>query len=365
MDFRAERLFLNKYRVKQLCVVGKAAESFWSLAFHKRRGMNSLVCSDVTTVELWGVVVGGRKKRHAVEVELTRADSELALRVAHAVVNLAEMHNFRVLDAVVGQKDANGAVVGEHDLLCERRCKLTGLSSFEVKLRQLQTRGLKAATVRRQVQTEAWRGKSGRFWPVAKDAGVHRKRDCAERVAVLLLWGPGDSNALGDWTDACAKALPATATANDAGDWAPVWGWKRPLLARVAPKLDATSVLRARARLRAAAKAKVTAEKVAARKRKQEFDAEYAKVRKKTVHRRELGSVSDLLTNVNTPACRRVRPTIGQKMLMWARKWGWPETDYGKHRAFAARGGGGEDGHGATKACLNDVYNVVKPAPPP
>ena len=77
-----------------------------------------------------------------------------------------------------------------------------------------------------------------------------------------------------------------------------MWGWKRRLLARVAPKLDATSVLRARARLRAAAKAKVTAEKVAARKRKQEVDAEYAKVRKKTVHRRELGSVSDLLTNV-------------------------------------------------------------------
>jgi hypothetical protein len=125
MDFRTERLFLNRYRVKQLCVVSKAAESFWSFAFHKRRGMSSLVWIDATTVKLWGVVVGGRKKRQAVEVALTRADSELALRVAHAVVNLAERHNFRVLDAVVEQKDENSVVVGgEHDLLGERQCKL-------------------------------------------------------------------------------------------------------------------------------------------------------------------------------------------------------------------------------------------------
>ena len=207
MDYRAERLFLGKHRVKQLCVVGVAAERFWELAFRKRRGMSSLAPSDVATVELRGVVVNGRKK-NKVDVGLTGADSELALRVAQATVRLAERHGFRVLDAVVPQKDSEGVVVGEHDLLCERQRALQGLSSWEVKLRQLKTRGLKLATVRRQVQNAAWRGRSGRMWPVARAQGVNRKKDCAERVAVLMVWGPGDDNALGDWSDVYAEAIP-------------------------------------------------------------------------------------------------------------------------------------------------------------
>ena len=42
MDYRREELKVGKYRVKQLTVVGVAAESFWSLAFHERRGLSNL-----------------------------------------------------------------------------------------------------------------------------------------------------------------------------------------------------------------------------------------------------------------------------------------------------------------------------------
>ena len=63
MDYRKERVYLNKHRVKQLTVVGKACEAFWYLAFHKRRGMSALLWSDVKTVELQHVVVKGRQKR--------------------------------------------------------------------------------------------------------------------------------------------------------------------------------------------------------------------------------------------------------------------------------------------------------------
>ena len=102
------------------------------------------------------------------------------------------------------------------------------------------------------------------------------------------------------------------------------------------------------------------------RKRKQEFDAEYADVRKCTLNRREMGSVSDLLNQVDTATCRRVRPSVGEKLRpsAWPRKWGWCVADYGKHKACAARSGGGEKGHCATKACLSDIYDFVKPPPP-
>ena len=123
MDYRACAVQLNGYRVKQLCVVSLAAERFWFLAFRDRRGMGSLAWGDVASVELHGASVSGRT-RSSLVVGLTRADSELALRVARAVALLVERHGFRVIDAVVPQKSAVAARVGrvgEHDLVCERR----------------------------------------------------------------------------------------------------------------------------------------------------------------------------------------------------------------------------------------------------
>lgn len=139
------RLFVGGYRVKQLLVVSLGAERYWRLAFHDRRGMHSLKWSDVQTVQVRDVCridgVGKTrrvKKFSEVAIKLTRADSELALRVAHAVVNLVEAAGYRILDAIVPQRDQSGKCVGEHDLICEKLRQDGGgrtMSSFEVKLR--------------------------------------------------------------------------------------------------------------------------------------------------------------------------------------------------------------------------------------
>jgi hypothetical protein len=365
MDYRKERVYLNKHRVKQLTVVGKACEAFWYLAFHKRRGMSALLWSDVKTVELQHVVVKGRTKR-SLTLALTAEDSQLSLRAARAVVNLAEQHDFRVLDAVVPQKNADGECVGEHDLLCERCSGQVGYSSWEVKLRHLKTRGLKLNRVRQQVQEQSWRGTSklGQFWPTTKEVGVHRKGDCAERVCVLVSWTTGDDTALGDWSAVHAEAIPASVATNGPESWAPVWGWARPLRTSATGALNTESVQRARQRLAAAAKLKARVQATAAAKRKHEFDAVHGTVRKCTLNRKSMGSVSDFVNATQTPLAKRVRTTIGKKMPIWARKWSWPAQDYGTHPKCSARSGGGSEGHCATEGCLVDVYNFLKPPPP-
>ena len=109
MDFRSVILHVGSERVKQLCVVGVAVEYFWKLAFHGRRGLNSLVWSDVPSATLRDVVRidgAGRPRRWGIaEVALTRADSMLALRVARAVCKRVEESGFRIFDAIVAQKD--------------------------------------------------------------------------------------------------------------------------------------------------------------------------------------------------------------------------------------------------------------------
>ena len=56
LDFRKAKLFVDGARVTQLLVVSLAAERFWWLAFHERRGMNALDWSDVQSVEVRSVL---------------------------------------------------------------------------------------------------------------------------------------------------------------------------------------------------------------------------------------------------------------------------------------------------------------------
>ena len=92
MDFRKDHLEIDNARVKQLCVIGVAAERFWDLAFHQRRGLSSCAWSDVTSVNLWDVtrktLTGNFKRIGSCEVELTPADSQLALAVAKAALRV-------------------------------------------------------------------------------------------------------------------------------------------------------------------------------------------------------------------------------------------------------------------------------------
>ena len=125
LDFRRDHVVLKNERVKQLCVVGLAAEQFWDIAFHQRRGLSSCVWSDVTSVTLWDVMkktlTGNLKRMGSCEVKLEPADSQLALAVAKAVCEKLEEMDYRILDAGVEQMDVNGNCVGAHDLICERR----------------------------------------------------------------------------------------------------------------------------------------------------------------------------------------------------------------------------------------------------
>ena len=63
---------------------------------------------------------------------------------------------------------------------------------------------------------------------------------------------------------------------------------------------------------------------------------------------------------VKTDKCKRVRPTIGQKLPVWARRWKWPQQSYCKDEAGRSSSGGGSEGWVATARALEDVYDYVK-----
>ena len=50
MDYRAYKLYVGKYRVNQLTVVGVAAEEVWKQAFHERRGLSNVQLADIASV---------------------------------------------------------------------------------------------------------------------------------------------------------------------------------------------------------------------------------------------------------------------------------------------------------------------------
>ena len=126
LDFRDVKLYVDGERVQQLFVVSLAAERFWWLAFHERRGMNALGWSDVQSVEVRSVLrIDGsgqnarRRKFARVQVALTREDSRLAYRAARAVCKLIEGKGYRILDAIVHLRGVGDLNEGGHDLKCE------------------------------------------------------------------------------------------------------------------------------------------------------------------------------------------------------------------------------------------------------
>ena len=339
MDYRAERYYISRYLVKQLTVVGKAAESFWSLAFRKRRGLSTLLPGEVATVDLYNVTNAQGRTLGTVTFKLSEEDSKLAHRLALAVVTLLERHGFRILDGVASRLDAAGNEIGgEHDLVCERRQSAKGASSVEVKCRQIKTKGLRLEDVRRQVQRETWKP-----WPTMKsEAG----RTWSERVYVLVVWGAGDEYDLGTWSATYAEAIPASVAKHAPDAWAPLWGWTEPVAATPTRQEPSPALQRTKAKQDAA------------------FERALRAVRRCTLHGKRMGSVSDLLKSTNTPLAKKVRPTIGEKMHVWSKRWRWPVNSYGKHASAAARGGGGSEGRVAADAALRDIFSLVPTAKP-
>ena len=136
LNYRAEQLYVDGSRVKQLFAVSLGAERFWRLGIHDRRGMTALVWSNVVSAIVHGVVrvtgSGSRRrwrKLAPVEIALPPVDSAMALNVARQAVTLIEDHDCHVLDALVRQQDAAGKLAGVHDVVCEKRGG-SGLASF-------------------------------------------------------------------------------------------------------------------------------------------------------------------------------------------------------------------------------------------
>jgi hypothetical protein len=343
VNYREVGLSVNGFEVKQLCVVGLAAERFWHEAFHQRRGLSSLRWSDVTSVDLLDVVRkddAGRSRKHGrLQVDLTPADSQLALRVARAVAERLE-EDFRILDAIVDQKDDRNISVGVHDLVCERREAPMGLTSVEVKLRRITSDGL-MPKMRKQVQDQAWK-----LWPAAR---ADKDTEWAERLCLVVRWGPSDPLALGGWKSMHAEVVSAGAASNAPVHWKPLWGWRGQA---ASPEARARAQAKAKALAKEQAKAKAQA--------KLRFERAYNKCRQAKQQRgKEMRSVSDLLNAVDSPKSKRVRPTINQKMPVWSRKFSWPPNSWARDPACGSRKGGGIPGYVASYAALNDIYDEV------
>ena len=96
------------------------------------------------------------------------------------------------------------------------------------------------------------------------------------------------------------------------------------------------------------------------RARKRKFEALYADVRKCSHYRQEMGSASDLLIAMETPAAKRARPTLGEKLNGWAKKWHWPAHSWAKKPELRSRTGGGKNGIAATKDALDDIHRHLQ-----
>ena len=168
----------------------------------------------------------------------------------------------------------------------------------------------------------------------------------------MLRWRSDDPNALGDWTDTYAEMVPARAKDNCPEDWKPLWGWPA--------RLPSASQVKAKKRAAATAKAKAIADAKARAEVRNTFDKHYAKCRRCMKFGKEMRSVSDLLCIVNSVKCKKVKPTIGQKMPVWQKKWKWLARSWGQDKSCTSATGGGREGYCATYEALSDVYDFVR-----
>ena len=336
----AHKIFLNGYLVRSLTIIGIAAEYFWKLAIHDRRGFNCLSWSDVESVELRDVVVNDRN-RSLVEVSVPRRDAEIALQLAHAVVELLEQKGFRMLDAIVPQRDASGNKVGEHDLVAERSGP-SGKSSIEIKCRTILD-DRRRDEVRRQVQKDAYK-----WWPTA----IARPRHgWGERACVLVEFRSRDAD--NSFAIRC-ETLPADLP-NEAPNWKPLVGWR----SRLTNSTGASSAQAPAPKWAPTRPASQPADQIAIAARKRAFSSIYAKCRSCTLYGQEMRSVSDMVTDMDTAAAKRARPTIGERMPVWAKRFKWAPRSWARTPHMASRTGGGRKGIAASKVALEDIHTAL------
>ena len=75
---------------------------------------------------------------------------------------------------------------------------------------------------------------------------------------------------------------------------------------------------------------------------------------------KEMRSVSDLLKGMGSMKSKRARPTINQKILVWARKFKWADGSWATDAACGSSKGGGSPGYAATYEALSDIYGLMQ-----
>ena len=202
--------------VHRLRLSSYAAEKFWHMAFGLQLGMNRLSPDAVRTAWLDDGEVDGIKKRGEVEVELPADYQELAFKIACAAVELLESHGYRILNAIVPERDANdsddvqnSSKKKEHDLVAERK-GLWGPSSWEIKCKTIQYPDKLLATVQKQLRKDALK-----LW---------RPKAYSERGVLLFEFADGAKDHT--WRTSRCEAFNGT--------WGEIFGWGQ---TQVAPAL--------------------------------------------------------------------------------------------------------------------------------
>ena len=164
-----------------------------------------------------------------------------------------------------------------------------------------------------------------------------------------------------DWETIYCESL-ALGLENKPENWKPEFGWEArlPSLQMGAPgqhnvpQQSQQQKQTARSQPPVATKPLVRAPQETQRKRA--FETLYGGVRKVDFYNKEMGSISDLLGGMATPAAKRAKPTLGEKVRGWAVRFGWPARNWTQTPRLGSKTGGGKGGYAASKQALDDIH---------
>ena len=330
-DYKSIAIYKDGFRVRRLTIVGIVVEHFLALAFHDRRGLNNLAWQDVEgSVTLYNSIVNDRN-RQEIQVSVPEEDAKLALKIAKGIADVLIEHEFFILDAIVPQSNKAGQHVGDHDLIGERRCVSTGRSSIEVKCRQILSDSFRDK-VRQQL-----RGQAFKVWDAAMEA--NNAYTWGERVVALVEYGPG---ALDAW-----KAIRVEAWSRQFSKWGAICGWSgRPAtMANISAPVRVERALSSRSQQQ---------QRPVATKRPFDQIMGESALEWETIDGKTM--VLDL---VETPAAKRAKPTIGEKLPRWQRRFQWPGGSFTKSNHKGSKGGGGKKMYMVTRHALADIYKIM------
>ena len=92
---------------------------------------------------------------------------------------------------------------------------------------------------------------------------------------------------------------------------------------------------------------------------KRPFVDVYRAVRKFQDDQKEHASISDSLKELKTNQAKRARPTFGERLSRWAKRFRWQDGSYFKMLGAASRSEGGSSGYVATASAMNDIYEIM------